>query len=137
MALSKNKVYKKIGESGDTVSHPVQASTTIYQGAIVCFDSSGYITTAAATSGYRPAGIAAEYCDNSSGSAGDKEVKVEKGFGVYYATASAVQSHVGVPVYATADDTFTVSSGNSGCFGVIDKVVSGTAWYIRINRVLK
>lgn len=132
MALSANKTFD-FYKRGTSYSVPVASGVKLYQGAIVCIDSSGYATTAAAASGNRPAGIAVYQADNSAGTSGAINVLVEKGCGVYYANGSAAIADQEVPVYATADDTFTTTSGTSGRFGVIKKVVLSTAWYIELD----
>ena len=53
----------------------VGASSTIYVGDIVSYNADGYLVPAVAdgsASGYTVIGIATEYVDNSSGSAGDR-----------------------------------------------------------------
>lgn len=90
---------------------PVAASTTIYQGAMVAVNLSGYLVPASADPLLRVLGRAEEYVDNSSGSAGAKTCKVKRGIfgwtnsGTTFAVADA---HVGRLCYAVDDQTVSL-----------------------------
>lgn len=102
----------------------VAASTTIYKGALVGIKSDGYVRGLVAGDGF--AGIAYENMDNSSGSDGDKSVRVytEGDFG--HAVASAVIGDMGRPVFGSADETMSYDGeGNSYVGTVIDFVSAG------------
>lgn len=64
--------------TGEQFEVPMAASTTIYDGDVVCFDASGNAVPGADTANYTIAGIAKETVVNS-GSAGDKTIVVEAG----------------------------------------------------------
>lgn len=74
MALSaaKSRTYLVEPVSWDVI--PVAASTTIYEGAAVTIDGSGYAVNATGTSGF--AGFARRTADNASGAAGAISVVV-------------------------------------------------------------
>lgn len=112
---------------------PVAASTTIYKGAMVCLNSSGYLVPAADTAGYVFVGIAYERVDNSAGSAGDRWCRV-LGEGVFpVVTAGASQAWLGQAAYITDDQTVNVTGGtNKVLCGYVARYDSATAIYIRI-----
>lgn len=93
------------------VPYPVAASTTIYAGACVCVNSSGYAIAGSDTSGLRFVGIAVEQVDNSSGSNGDLDVvcefgQVERGL----TAASMTQATVGAIAVISDDQTVTTGT---------------------------
>lgn len=92
--------------------YPVIASDIIYQGAAVGDNGSGYARPLSA--GDKFLGFADYQSDNSDGSAGDKYVRVRRRGAVKLDVSGAVITDVGIPVYASDDDTFVFSPvGNS------------------------
>jgi len=63
---------------GVEITLPVYQSTTIYAGALVCVNASGYAVNASDTSGLIFMGVAREYVDNSAGASGDKTITVRR-----------------------------------------------------------
>lgn len=106
----------------------VVASDIIYEGAAVGDNGSGYARPL--TSGDPFRGFAARRADNSSGSAGDIECRVRRQGEVELSVtgASAVTDR-GKPVYATDDDTFTLTSGGT-MIGRVSRWVTGTTCYV-------
>jgi hypothetical protein len=85
---------------------PVIASDIIYEGAAVgIVTSSGHARPL--TSADRFAGFAEKKADNSSGSAAAVNVRVIRKGSVKLAVSGAVITDIGLPVYATDDNTFT------------------------------
>jgi hypothetical protein len=80
-ALSAAKNVKQMGTGGEpiTVVLPVAASTTIYKGALVCDNGSGYAVEGSTSTALIAVGRAKDTVDNGSGSAGDLNVEVERG----------------------------------------------------------
>lgn len=93
-------------------------SDIIFQGAAVGADSSGFagpLLTAGATIFL---GIALAQCDNSAGASGDKRVELLREGLVRLTIAGATRADVLKSVYATDDDTFTLTkSGSAICVG--------------------
>lgn len=111
---------------------PVAASTHIYQGHMVCPNSSGLGVPAADTSGYKwVLGVANEERDNSSGASGDLLCKVRSGIHLMNAT-SVTQAMVGSPMYVvnstTVDDIAGVT--NAIFAGIMVKYVDTTHCYV-------
>lgn len=63
----------------DTFMAAVAASTTIYEGALVARNATGYLVPAADTAGLVVVGRAAWYVDNSAGADGALSCRVETG----------------------------------------------------------
>ena len=111
-------------------AQPVQASTTIYQGGAQSRDAGGEIGPLAASEAF--AGFSADGADNSSGSAGDINAKVwTKGIVLLTITGLDDNNDIGDTVYATADDTFTLTASGAVSIGKvyeIESLASNTAW---------
>lgn len=96
----------------------VAASTTIYQGALVVINTSGYaIGGTTATTHQCTMGRAAETVDNSAGANGAKNVQVEPGVFKFNNSAGGDEvllTHVGEICYVVDDNTVaSVSTGRS------------------------
>lgn len=81
MALTADRKppLKGRGAQHSRLRYKVAASTTIWSGAIVSVNATGYLKLATDTAGERVVGIADERVDNSSGAAGDKLCWVVEG----------------------------------------------------------
>lgn len=111
---------------GVEMEHPVAAAVTIYAGSLVCLDASGYATPGADAAGVKFLGVAQESADNSSGSAGDVNVRVRRK-GVFYLAASGMAlTDVGTAAYVADDQTVAKSTSNSVACGKIVQWVSAT-----------
>lgn len=103
---------------GDQLEYPVIASDIIYEGAAVGENDSGYSRPLVAGDAFQ--GFAIEKVDNSDGSAGDKNVKVKsKGFIKLAITSIAITSNDRPIVYASDDDTFTLTAGSNSPIGLV------------------
>lgn len=114
----------RIYEIGEFNELPVVASDIIYEGAAIG-DSSGNARPLVATDVFQ--GFAARKADNSSGSAGDVRVKVrQKGFIQLSVTGVTGVADEGSTVYASDDDTFTLTSTGNSSIGKVARFISGT-----------
>lgn len=123
MALSANtpRTFEEGLEYGDFL---VAASTTIYDGAIVGL-SSGYARGLVAGDAF--AGVAIQKRDNSTGAAGALKVRVRRrGYLVMNVTGASALTDKGKDVYASADDTLTLTQGSNSPVGKVHRWVSGT-----------
>lgn len=103
---------------------PVIASDIIYEGAAVGDNASGYMRPLAAGDEFR--GFAVANVDNSTGSAGDKRVKLRRqGIVSLAVTGATAVTDVGKPVYASDDATFTLTPTASE-IGTVAKWVTST-----------
>ncbi len=107
----------------------VVSSDVIYEGSIVGL-SSGYARPLQAGDTYL--GVAVETADNSAGSAGDKDVRVSttKPFKMDVAGVSDSTS-ITQPVYASDDDTLTLTEGTNSLVGYVSSYVSGSTCIIQ------
>lgn len=104
---------------------PVIASDIIYEGAAVGDNASGYMRPLVAGDPFR--GFAARRVDNSSGSAGDKSATLrQEGIVRLAVTGATAVTDVGAIVYATDDDTFTLTGGAATPIGRVHRWVSST-----------
>ncbi len=106
---------------GDRNEFPVIASDIIYEGAAVGDNGSGYARPL--ESGDKFLGFAEAQADNSSGSAGDINVRVIEAGKVKLTVASAAITDVGRPVYASDDNTFALA-GVGTKIGYVHRFVS-------------
>lgn len=93
---------------------PVKASTHIYKGAFVGL-ASGFARGLNAGDSF--AGVAYEEADNSSGADGAISVRVYTEGDFEHTLASAARSNNGAAVYASDDNTLTLTSTNNSAVG--------------------
>jgi len=110
-------------EHGDIEGYPMIAADIIYEGAAVgLVNASGHARPL--TSADRFAGFAEAKADNSSGSAADVNVRVKKRGKIQLAVSGAVITDVGLPVYATDDNTFVFIKTSAVFIGFVSRFVS-------------
>lgn len=102
---------------GDIREYPVIASDIIFGGAAVGDNGSGYSRPLQAGDPFR--GFAEQKVDNSSGSAGDKYVRVKTRGKIRLPISSLAITDVGKDVYASDDDTFTLTQGSNTRIGYV------------------
>lgn len=121
LAVDKPRAY----ELGDVNEFPVIAADIIYEGAAVGDNASGFARPLAAGDPFR--GFAIETVDNSAGAAGDKTVKVKKEGELVLPITSLAITDVGKPVYASDDDTFTLTASTNTHIGrVVRWIATGS-----------
>lgn len=122
-------------ETGDFNDLPVIATDIIYEGAAVGESS--------ATGIFRPlvagdnfAGFAVKKADNSAGAASAINVKVQqKGRIELEVTGVTAVTDEGSTVYASDDNTFTLSSSSNSAIGKIIRWISGTKCIVAFEAV--
>jgi len=108
---------------GELEDYPVIATDIIYEGAAVGENGSGYARPLAA--GDRFLGFALEKVDNAAGSAGDKSVRVRTRGRVQLAISGiAITANDRPAVYASDDDTFTLTASTNSHIGFVSRWVS-------------
>ena len=118
LATDSNRIY----ELGDINQVPVKGSSIIYQGAAVGGHSSGYARSIA--NGDKFLGFADEHIDNSGGGDGLKTVRVRKRGAILLDISGVALGDIGKSVYATDDNTFTLSDTNAVYIGQISRIDS-------------
>lgn len=108
---------------GELEEYPVIAADIIYEGAAVGENASGYSRPLVAGDVFQ--GFALEQVDNSAGSAGDKRVRVRTRGRVTLAISGlAITANDRPAVYASDDDTFTLTVGTNSLIGYVSRWVS-------------
>ena len=110
------------------------AAVNLYQNTIAFWDAStGYITNDDNGGANAFAGIVYQQCDNSGGSAGDKEVELWTE-GVFRLTGSSfTQATAGDLIYASDNFTITASSTSTSRIGRAVNFVSSTQMDVAID----
>jgi hypothetical protein len=120
-------------KDGVLIDSPV-AVDVIYRGAMVMYDAAGFLAPAATGAGNVFGGIAEEEVDNSGGAAGDVRCK-HKVEGSYLLTgAGFAQTDVGSMVYASDDETVTLTSTANPMVGQIVDYISATQVWVKLER---
>jgi len=109
-------------ELGDINELPVIASDIIYEGAAVGDNASGYARPLVAGDPFR--GFAERKADNSSGSAGDINVRVISKGKIKLAISSLAITDVGKDVFASDDNTFTLTQSTNTRIGYVYRWIS-------------
>ncbi len=129
-ASADNVVARRNLGQGIRASHPA-SNVLIYDGALVGLNA-GYARNLVKGDSFL--GIAAERCDNASGSAGDKKALVEAGLEIKVAvTGASGAANVGAPVYASDSNTFTLTAADNNLVGSVAEHVSGTTCWVKLN----
>lgn len=124
---------KEVSEKDGVVRAAPMAVDKIYRGALVMHNTAGFLAPCATGAGNLFAGVAEEQVDNSAGSAGDLECKY-KSEGLYLLEGVGfVQGDVGEIVYASDDQTVTKTSLNNPKVGRIEKFVSATQVWVKLE----
>jgi len=112
---------------------PVQASSTIYAGSAVTIDTGGEVgPLATGEAGF--VGFAVSKADNSSGSAGDINADImTEGEIVLTVTGLDDNNDLGDEVYATDDNTFTLTASGAIAIGRVSQIVSLSAGTCRVK----
>lgn len=115
LAVDKPRDY----ELGEVNEFPVIASDIIYEGAAVGLNGSGYARPLVA--GDKFLGFCEQNVDNSTGAAGDKKVRVRIEGKAKLAISGAAITDVGKPVFASDDDTFTLTQSTNSYVGRVHR----------------
>jgi len=118
-------------ELGDVNELPVIAADIIYEGAAVGDNGAGYMRPLVAGDQFR--GFAESKADNSAGSAGDKNVRLKTKGKVKLTISGVAITDVGKPVYASDDNTFTLTRGSSSLVGKVYRYVTTNTAIVEFN----
>lgn len=111
--------------AGDPIreEYPVVATDIIYRGAAVGENAAGYARPLVAADVFL--GFAVAKADNAAGAAGAVNVTVEqKGFVTLPIAAAAITINDRAAVYASDDDTFTLTPTSNSLIGYVSRWVS-------------
>jgi len=117
-------------EQGCLNDVPMIAADIIFEGAAVG-SSGGYARPLVAADVFL--GMAIQNCDNSLGAAGAEYVKVQPKGEVQLAVASVAITSIGLPVYASDDNTFTLVSTSNSLIGKVKRFISSGICIVSFN----
>jgi hypothetical protein len=112
---------------GRSFGYPVLANTKIFGGSAVGITANREAVPAGHVSAVKLIGFAEQRADNTGGATGDQVVNIEKDVRLI-PLAGAVVSNIGATVYASADDTFTLTAGSLLAIGTIDAIDADGVW---------
>ena len=119
-------------ELGDDNHIPMIAADIIYEGAAVgIVSASGHARPLTSADAF--AGFAKYKVDNSEGAAAAKNIEVVKRGQVELSIASLAITDIGAAVYASDDDTFTLSSSSTVFIGFVKRFVSSGVGVVEFN----
>lgn len=119
LAANRTRTYHLGGEQ----EYPVIAADIIYQGAAVGENGAGYARPLVAGDPFL--GFATAQADNSAGSAGDIGVTVkDRGFITLPISGLAITANDRALVYASDDDTFTLTATSNTLIGTVSRWIS-------------
>ena len=130
--LTENTVHDY--QVGEKEAYPVSASVTIFEGAAVgiALDLTGYARPLQA--GDRFVGFAEFMADNSAGTPGANRVEVrKKGNIVLDVIGADILANNRPAVYASADDTFTLTELGNSKIGYVSRWISGTQCVVEFD----
>lgn len=122
---------------GDFEDYPVIADDIIYEGAAVGDNGSGYARPLEAGDPFL--GFCAQKADNAGGSAGDVRVRTRAKGKIKLAIGSLAITDVGKDVYASDDNTFTLTKSTNTRIGHVSQFVSsgvGIVSFESVNGIL-
>lgn len=120
-------------ELGDINELQVIASDIIYEGAAVGDNASGYARPLVAGDKFK--GFAERKADNASGAAGAINVRVKAKGRIQLSISGLVIGDLGKRVYASDDDTFTLTATNNSEIGFVYRFVSSGVGIVEFDTV--
>lgn len=138
MALSADRNTEM--KDGELLGLPM-AVAKIFAGSLVAINSSGYATKGQAATGMTYIGRAEEQVDNSTGSAGGKNILVRRGKAFKWknsGTSAITQADVGKICYIEDDQTVskTDQAGTLSAAGAIVGVETGGVWVAEAGKAV-
>ena len=121
-------------ELGTINEVPVIAGDFIYEGAAVGDNASGYARPLQAGDYFY--GFAEQQIDNVNGSAGDKKVRVRTQGAVELPIAGLAITNIGAAVYASDDDTFTLTATANTYIGRVARFVKSGVGVVTFNTLI-
>lgn len=123
MALSSNSMPRKRGiPRGDAFGYPIAPGEVVYTGGLTCVNSSGQAQRVQTSGSVAFVGIATNNISNVGQSAAGANIVAA--FDTFALTVpGATAANINAPVYATDDNTLTLTAPGSGFTAVIGYLV--------------
>lgn len=134
MALTSDAKVPRRGQrfGRSDFGYPVAPGEKIFRGGIVCLNSSGELVRPQTTGAAVFAGLATATYDNSASATAGPTIVAERG-SFALAVGSAGVANINAEVYATDDNTFTLTAPTSGFtapIGKINGIENGQTWVL-------
>lgn len=113
-------------------SYPVKTATTIYKGALVAVDATGYVVPAVGTA-KRVVGVAYETVVNP-GASGALSIRVNRQGTYQFVAAGMAITNIGDKVYVTDDNTVQTSPTSTILVGEITEFLSATSVRVALRQ---
>lgn len=122
MLINARDTYE-VAQGGKFLSLPVKGNTTIYQGALVALDDTGYAVPGSKQVGLTAAGRAEETVENAGGD-GAACIQVRQGAFCYANSTDApvTQAHVLKQCYIQDDETVSSSAEGASAAGIVIRI---------------
>ncbi|OWV43190.1 hypothetical protein [Mameliella alba] len=137
-ALTEGRLTPRRG--GDYISGLVAASTTLFAGALVMRNATGYLVEGQTATGLVGVGVADAEADNSGGADGDISARVRPGIFRFANSAGADEitiAEIGDVVFAVDDQTVAKTDGTAtrSPAGIVEDVDAQGVW-VRFDAAL-
>ena len=116
---------------GDYEAYPVAIGVKVFKGALVSVNSSGYARPLNVADKF--VGIAEDTVDNTAGANGADNVKVRRKTNVELSVTGASTASVGAKVYASDDNTLTLTASTNLLVGVVRKTLGNNRVVVELN----
>ncbi len=127
MAASNDIRSRRKPGLGRTYGYPVLTGVVLYGGAAIAVTAERNAVPVGHANAVKFVGFAAERVDNSLGATGEQTVTVERDVRLIPLAGAAV-ANIGANVYATADDTFTLTASTNLLIGVLETIDADGVW---------
>lgn len=120
--------------TGEYIEDPVAAGVTIFAGALVVLDATGYAAPGTTATGLVARGRAEEHVDNSAGADGAVSVRVRRGIFRFANDSSVDRTTIGKTAYIVDDQTVAATDGTgtrSAAGEVVDVDADGVWVWIK------
>lgn len=124
MALANDVLYPE--RNGDAYTFGVLANVKLYGRAVGGITSGKLAVPAGHGSAVKLIGLVEERVDNTGGADGDQKVRFKKG--VFLVPLTATVANIGAAVYASDDNTFTLTAGSLLQIGIVHAVDADGTW---------
>lgn len=121
-------------ELGEVNEFLLLADTIVYEGAAVGLNEQGYARPLQA--GDHFVGFSEDTADNVCGKSGDKRIRVKHCGKIKLPIEGLQLNHVGQPVFASDDNTFTLKSEHNSRVGVVYRWESDGVGIVAFNAAL-
>ena len=138
MTAATNDIQTEVMD-GVQLAFPVNGTSKIFAGTLVCVNADGHLVPGADTAGLIFQGMALQYKDNTTGADGDLTCVVRRRGLVKMAIAAATQANVGDNVFLVDDQTcdFAGNTTNDIFCGIVAGYIDSTHVWVDIEPAIR